>query len=333
MDKTPPLVTLPAVALIVLLASPAAAAPKFAEKSRLLAPGKALKASWKLSPYTCALLRVSAQKPRAKRPRGGGVLAAFAADKPRWAPLSGRLADGKVLHRLKGEGAPISRRLCSGSNGIRLSLSVRSPVRATVRARLTPHRLRLVSGVADPGRRAWAAAATLWQTDPPDGHPRVLLSSGAGLLGPKSAPLGHRLNLAKGRCYRVQLWAEEAGALRLTARDPDGEARLEQTLRPKARTPLTSDPICPKATEAHRLELTAVEGPRRAVAYRLVDRSLGTGPAIDAMRITTGSPEQAPCLNVRARRSPRLVCGGALMGASTGKGERKRPKPRPKPTK
>lgn len=300
--------------LLILGAAPDAAART---RTGRVGPGRALKVKWRLAPYTCHLMRLSATKraPRRsrarKRTRMERIAGQLTRSKEGGAPLRVAMADGKVARRLKSAGEPIVQRLCSGSNAIVVTLSMRSTVPARATARLTRARLRLPA--RDPGREAWLSAAALFQAPFPAGYGRTLFGPTARFLGTGQDTLSARLNLARGRCYRVQVRAAAAGELRLRVTDPDDKPRLSQTLRAQEERPLVSDTICPRATEAHRMVLRG-KGPRRAVAWRLIDAPLGRGPAVEMMRATQGSPELAPCLRVSARKSGRLVCPGGLVG-------------------
>ena len=311
-----------ALALLVLLLFP----PGFAQargkerlKERVLQPGKALKVAWRLAPYSCHLMELSARRPLApvdlkkKEPGTRALTIAVLGDQHLRAPLAVRMVDGKVLRTLGSENGELTRRLCSGSNGIKIQLSLSSTVRARLSARLTPAKLVLPSSNQDPGRDAWRMASGLYMAPFPGGNPRTVVEVAGQLLGAGLPPLAARLNLARGVCYRLQVRAAAAGALALKVLDADDKPLLEQPLTAEEDRPLASRNICPGRTEAHRLTLSAVGDPG-AVAWRLV--APPTNGSFAGPLGTADTPEEAACLTATDARSPRLVCPAVLKGST-----------------
>ncbi len=277
-------------------------------------PGKALKVSWRLSPYSCHLMELSARRPVDPPPnpssKEGRALAKMKSitvlgDQALRAPLKVRMVDGKVLRALSSQRGELARRLCCGSNRLKIQLSLTSTARARLTARLTPAGLSVPPRKQDPGRDAWRVTSGLYQAPFPGGMTRTLMEAAGQILGQGRPALTARLNLAKGHCSQVQVRAGATGELKLKVLDADGKPLLEQALAAEEERPLASRRICPKRTEAHSLTLSAA-GEARAVAWRLVARpsySHYGGP-----QGTTDAPELVPCLSPTRARSPRLVC-------------------------
>ena len=303
--------------LLMLLSSvaPAVAGPP-GNRSRTsrVSRHRALKVTWRLTPFSCHRMELSATKlpPKKKKKSSAASLLALQV-RPSPAALRVTMVDGKVLRKLASDREPITRRLCSGSNTVVVRLSIRSTVSARATARLVKVKLNLPPRARDAERRAWAAASGLFISPFPAGDGRTLIRPAARFLGQGSLPMSARLNLARGHCYHLQLRAEAGGPLQLTVSDADEKTLLAQSLSPKANSSQSSDKICPRRTEAHRLILSGA-GQARAVAWRLVARPLGRGPMARLMMSTTGSPELEPCLMVKNARSKRYVCGGGLVG-------------------
>ena len=309
-----------AMALISMLPcapAPAQAAGKARVKVRVLPAGKALKVTWRLSPYSCHLMELSARVPlepmKPKKPGTKALSMKVMGSQHIRAPLSVRMVDGKVLRTLSSEIGKLVRRLCSGSNGIKIRLSLTSTARARLTARLTPAGMKLPPPRQDPGRDAWRVASGLYQADFPGGKPRTLMEVSGRILGTGLPPLAERLNLARGQCYQLQVLAAAAGELKLKVLDADDKALVEQTLKAEEEGLLASRNVCPKRTEAYRLTLSTAGDPR-AVAWRLVARP-SQGPWAGPLG-TTEIPEMAPCLAADTARSPRYVCPAKLKGAS-----------------
>lgn len=270
------------VALLGLLLIPptlAQARGKARLKARVLKPGKALKVTWQLSRYSCHLMELSARRPLEpiapikKKPGGrppAKVLSiTVLGDQHLRAPLSVLMVDGKVRRTENSERGELARRLCSGSNSLKIQLSLTSTARARLTARLTPAELSMPSSKQDPGRAAWLVTSRLYQAPFPDGNTRTLMQAAGQLLGAKLPPLTARLNLAKGHCSQLQVRAAASGDLKLKVLDADGKPMFEQVLKAEEGRLLVSKKVCPARSEAHRLFLSA-EGDVRAVAWRLV---------------------------------------------------------------
>ena len=201
-----------------------------------------------------------------------GILRSGARNPAPGAPLRVTMVDGKVRRQLRSDRDPIVRRLCSGSNAIVIRLSIRSTIRATATARMGKVTFNLPA--RDREHRAWSAASSLFQSPMPAGEGRILIGSTARFVGRGRSPLSARLKLAQGSCYHLQVRAETGSPLRFKVSDADDKTLLSQSLSPKRSRAISSEKICPRRTEAHRLILSGA-GPVRVVAWRLVGKPLG----------------------------------------------------------
>jgi hypothetical protein len=275
--------TVALLGLLLIPPAPAQARGKARTKARVLKPGKALKVTWKLSPYSCHLMELTARRPvepiAPKKNKPGGrppakvMSISVLGDQHLRAPLSVLMVDGKVRRSLSSERGELARRLCSGSNSLKIQLSLTSTARARLTARLTPAELSIPSRQQDPGRAAWLVTSGLYQAPFPGGNTRTLMQAAGRVLGAKLPPLTARLNLAKGHCSQLQVRAAASGDLKLKVLDADGKPLFKQVLKAEEDQLLVSKKVCPARTESHRLVLSA-EGNPRAVAWRLVAHPL-----------------------------------------------------------